>query len=57
MHEASELIQVAAPIASAGGLATVMGLLKTRKVRRVRVIAQSSSPRDAARIPITDRTK
>lgn len=57
MHEASEVVRVAAPIATAGGVAAFMGLIKARKFRRVPVVAHSSSPRDAAHTPKTDRTK
>ena len=50
MHEASELVQVAAPIASAGGVAALIGFVRTRQVRRVRVVSQTPPPRDHAHI-------
>lgn len=48
MHEASELVQAAAPIASAGGVAALIGFVRARQLRRVRVVSQTQPPRDGA---------
>jgi hypothetical protein len=36
MHEVSELVPLAAPIASVGGVAAMMRLMRVREARRVR---------------------
>jgi hypothetical protein len=44
MHEVSELVQLAAPIASVGGVAAMMRLKRVHEARRV---LRSTSPQSA----------
>jgi hypothetical protein len=46
MHEVSELVQLAAPIASVGGAAAMMRLIRVREARRVLRSASTQSARD-----------
>ncbi len=50
MHEVSEVMQLAAPIASVGGLAAAVQLLRAREARRVQVLKNLKSPEEASQV-------
>ena len=49
MHEVNELLQLAVPIASVGGVAAMLSIAVARDARRQRRSLETSSPLDAPR--------
>lgn len=57
MHEVSELVRLAAPIASVGGVAAMVGLLRAREARWPSGSTQASSAGDTTHAVLGDKSE